>query len=287
MAVTSRQLFNEDVSKVEELLGFAMAGSSHQLPGCAEKRIAVCMVSVNDSTATSSEGFEDLTWLFTCDSRNRGLIAEGFNEAAILWKAAKATAGNILEIGRKRAGSTVILAAAAPGRTIYSVDLRLRPHPRCKEFLERSGNRERVQLRVGNSREPLPGVLYGLLFIDGDHSFEGLLADVLAHWNALETTDGKPGLAAFHDALPNDNFKWRDADRRLNRFLIRLKNKFRKRQKAEVAPDYEPGVLRVCEELIRRGLASKWGSAGSMLVLRKLAPLPGDFAELARIGATG
>jgi len=36
-------------------------------------------------------------------------------------------------------------------------------------------------------------------------------------------------LAAFHDALPNDNFKWRDADRRLNRFLIRVKNKLRKR----------------------------------------------------------
>src|SRR4029077_6807127 len=107
-----------------------------------------------------------------CDSRNRGIIAQDFDEAALLWKATRATAGNILEIGRKRAGSTVLLTAASPGRTVISIDLRLRPHPRCKEYLESPGNRERVQLRVANSRDPLPGERYGLLFIDGDHRFE-------------------------------------------------------------------------------------------------------------------
>ena len=83
------------------------------------------------SGATASAGgesFEDLAWLFRCDSRNRGIIAQGFDEAAMLWKATRATAGDILEIGRKRAGSTVLLAAASPGRLIYSLDLRLRQH---------------------------------------------------------------------------------------------------------------------------------------------------------------
>jgi hypothetical protein len=61
-----------------------------------------------------------------------------------------------------------------------------------------------------------------------------------------------------------------------------LKNKFRKRQKPEVAPDYEPGVLKVCDELIRQGLATKWRWAGSMLVVKKLGDLPRDFSEIAR-----
>src|SRR5207253_2479546 len=118
------------------------------------------------------------------------------------------------------------------------------------EYLKRPEYKDRVRLLITDSRKPLPDVTCGFLFIDGDHSFEGVLADTMAHWNSLKDTDAKPGLAAFHDALPNDNFKWRDADRRFNRLLIRLKNKFRKRQKPEVAQDYEIGVNRVCQKLI-------------------------------------
>ena len=233
--------------------------------------------SVGESTAP--KGFEDFAWLFTCDSRNRGLIRQGFDEAALLWKAAKATSGNILEIGRNLAGSTVLLAAAAPNREIYSIDNRSNEDRACKDYLARIENRARVHLLVADSRMPVPNVRVGFLLIDGDHTFEGVLADVCAHWNSAEALDGNVALVAFHDALPNDNFKWRDADRRLNRLWTRLKNKIRKRQKPEIAPAYEPGVLRVCEELIRQGLASKWGSAGSMLVLKKLAVLPCDFAN--------
>jgi predicted O-methyltransferase YrrM len=241
------------------------------------------IAKVEEPILETGEGFEDLAWLFTCDSRNRGLIRQGFDEAALLWKAVKATSENILEIGRNLAGSTVLLAAAAgPERKIYSIDNRSNEDRACKDYLARPGNKARVHLMVADSRGPLPNLRFGFLFIDGDHTFEGVLADVLAHWNALQTGDEKPALVAFHDALPNDNFKWRDADRKLNRFWIRLKNKFRKRQKPEVAPGYEPGVLKVCDELIREGLAAKWGSAGSMLVLRKLADLPFDFAEIAR-----
>src|SRR5436190_21736029 len=148
-----------------------------------------------------TEGFEDLAWLFTCDSRNRGLIRQGFDEAALLWKAVKATSGNILETGRNMAGSTVLLAAASSGdREIYSIDNRSNEQPACKNFLERSENIARVHLLVADSRVPLPGLRLGVLFIDGDHTFEGALADVVAHWNALQSDDAKPALAAFHDA---------------------------------------------------------------------------------------
>ena len=237
------------------------------------------MASVTAPDASPGEGLEDLAWLFTCDSRNRGLIRQGFDEAALLWKAVKATAGNILEIGRNFGGSTVLLAVAGPGREIYSIDNRSHEDSACKSFLTRPENKQSVHLLVTDSRKTLPDVSFGLLFIDGDHSFEGVLADVLAHWNSLQSGNGKIALAAFHDALPNDNFKWRDADRRLNRFWTRLKNKFRRRQKPEVAPDYSPGVLRVCDELVRQGAAAKWRSASSMLVLQKLRDLPAGFGD--------
>lgn len=229
----------------------------------------------------ANDGFEDLAWLFTCDSRNRGLIRQGFDEAALLWKAVKATSGNIVEVGRNFGGSTVLLAAAAPTREIYSIDNRSREDSACKNFLTRPENKLRVHLLITDSRGTLRDLSCGLLFIDGNHAFEGVLADVTAHWNSLQPHSGNLALAAFHDAVPNDNFKWRDAERRLHRGWTRLKNKFRKRQKPEVAPDYEPGVQRVCEELVRQGAATKWRSAGSMLVLQKLNDLPPDFAQRA------
>jgi hypothetical protein len=229
------------------------------------------------------DNFEDLAWLFCCDSRNRGIIRQGFDEAALLWKAVKATSGNILEIGRNHGGSTALLAAASPGRTVYSIDINPKHHRLCDDYFDRSEIRERVRLLVTDSRKALPDVNYGFLFIDGDHSFQGVLADVIAHWNGLRACDGKLALAAFHDALPNDNFKWRDADRRFNRFWIRLKNKFRTRQKSEIALDYEVGVNRVCQKLIDEGLAERWGAASSVLVLRKVGDLPSDF----RIKAAG
>ena len=241
------------------------------------------IAKVDEPILETGEGFEDLAWLFTCDSRNRGRIRQGFDEAALLWKAVKATSGNILEIGRNLAGSTVLLAAAAgPDREIYSIDKRSNEDRACKSYLARSEHKLRVHLLVADSRAALQNLKFGFLFVDGDHTFEGVLADLVAHWNAVRATDEMTGLVAFHDALPNENFKWRDADRKMNRLWIRLKNKFRKQQKPEVAPGYEPGILKVCDELIRQGLASKWRSAGSMLVLRKLADLPRNFSEIAQ-----
>src|SRR5213080_430339 len=126
--------------------------------------------SVEESTHPAAEGFEDLAWIFTCDSRNRGLIRQGFDEAAILWKAVKATSGNILEIGRNLAGSTVLLAAASePDRQIYSIDNRSNEEGACKNYLTRLENKRRVHLLVADSRVPLPNARFGFLFVDGDH----------------------------------------------------------------------------------------------------------------------
>src|SRR2546429_8690705 len=100
--------------------------------------------SVEESTQPPTEAFEDLAWIFTWDSRNRGLIRQGFDEAAVLWKAVKATSGNILEIGRNLAGSTVLLAAAAGrDREIYSIDNRSNEDRACKKYLAQPENKSR------------------------------------------------------------------------------------------------------------------------------------------------
>lgn len=224
--------------------------------------------------------FEDLVWLFQCDSRNRGIIRQGFDEAALLWKAVKATRGNILEIGRNHAGSTTLLAAASAGREVYSIDLAPRHDRACEEFLARDENRRRVHLLVADSRQPLPNIELGFLFVDGDHSFEGVLADVQAHWHSLV---GSPALAAFHDALPNESFLWREKHRRFHQSWVGMKNRFRRRKKDVMARDYEQGVYCVCQELINDGLAAEWGRASSMWVLRKLHDLPANFAERCRV----
>src|SRR5437763_12531385 len=102
------------------------------------------IAKVEGAILETGAGFEDLAWLFTCDSRNRGLVRQGFDEAALLWKAVKATSGNILEIGRNLAGSTVLLAAASESdRQIYSIDNRANEQPACKDFLARSENKMR------------------------------------------------------------------------------------------------------------------------------------------------
>jgi SAM-dependent methyltransferase len=227
----------------------------------------------------SETNFEDLVWLFQCDSRNRGIIRQGFDEAALLWKAAKATRGDILEIGRNHAGSTALLVAASSDRELYSIDLAPRHNRACEEFLARADNKTRVHLLVADSRKPLPNAEFGLLFVDGDHSFEGVLADVLAHWDSLRIA---PALAAFHDALPNESFLWREKHRRFHQWWVRTKNRFRDRKKEAVARDYEAGVYCVCQQLINDGMAAEWGRASSMWVLRKLRDLPPDFAQRCR-----
>ena len=55
--------------------------------------------------------------------------------------------------------------------------------------------------------------------------------------------------------------------------------KFRRTPENEIAQDYEIGVNRVCQKLLSEGLAERWGAASSVLVLRKLADLPGDFRD--------
>lgn len=190
--------------------------------------------------------FEDLAFLFTSDNRNRGVIRMNFDEAACLWRSVTTTTGDILEIGRRHGGSTVLLLAAAKGtRRVISIDIDPAHHPVADAFFALPDVASRVELVVADSRQyRTPGV--GLIFIDGDHSYEGASADVFAHWAQLSAGNG---LAVFHDAVPNDGLAFNNVI------------------------NHCPGVQDVCDRLVRSGSAEVVESAGSVLVLRKLLPI--------------
>ena len=150
--------------------------------------------------------FEDIIWLFNSDPKipgTRNIIRMDLPEGAMLWKCVKRTKGKVLEIGRNLGGSTTLLLAATAdeGREVASIDL----SPNIPGGWERQWamtakvfeeNKDRVDLIIGNSRTyRVPGPL-GMLFIDGDHTYEGVKADILQHWSELEVG----GLAVFHDA---------------------------------------------------------------------------------------
>lgn len=185
--------------------------------------------------------FEDMVELFNCSNKNRGVVRLNFNEAALLWKAVLWSDRAILEIGRMYGGSTALIKGAAGPRRVVSIDMenRLSVDP---ELIKG------VEILVGDSSKPIAGH-WGLLFIDGDHSFEGCLKDVKAHWdNVVEE-----GLVAFHDAMPNDGIQKAGGEKHLLNYCV--------------------GVKKVVDRLLSQGVAIEVAQAGSMIVLEKTGEL--------------
>jgi predicted O-methyltransferase YrrM len=120
----------------------------------------------------------------------------------------------VLEIGTAAGGTLFLLArAAAPDALLVSVDLRGGQfgggYAPWRARLYRSFAREaqRVELVLGDSHEPrtqerirhmLDGNALDLLFVDGDHTYEGVKQD-FADYSPLVRPGG---LVAFHDIVP-------------------------------------------------------------------------------------
>jgi predicted O-methyltransferase YrrM len=123
--------------------------------------------------------FEELTFLFKSDVSNRGICRMDFDEAACLYRAVKRQQPKrVVEIGRAGGGSTLILASAMPKDShLVSIDL----HPLENEITKYHLLKQdlHVELIVGNSRGYYwwPDSEVNLLFIDGDHTYEGAKHD--------------------------------------------------------------------------------------------------------------
>ena len=91
----------------------------------------------------------------------------------------------ILEIGRYKAGSTVILASATHNKdlNIVSVDIEEQYSP-ATVWLDAYEQKHRIDIRVENSNT-MKNIPISLLFVDGDHSYDGLKKDIEHHWNYL------------------------------------------------------------------------------------------------------
>jgi predicted O-methyltransferase YrrM len=162
----------------------------------------------------SVRGFEDLAFLFSSNQLNHGVASLQLDEAALLYRLGRdVEAGPVAEIGRFKGGSTVVFASALPeGVELWSYDLHvaLRPDLTGADLdaelgaaLGRLGLAGKVHLLVGDSRtvEPPPGPLE-LLFVDGDHSYEGARADY-ARWGAFVRPGGH---LLFHDAVDTGGY---------------------------------------------------------------------------------
>jgi predicted O-methyltransferase YrrM len=156
----------------------------------------------------SVDGFEDLAFLFSSNLLNMGAALLAIDEAAYVYRLVRELGpATLVEIGRFKGGSTLLIAAA------MHPDARLRSYDLHVEFetdhrgpeqdrhlgaaLDRYGLRDRVELVVADSRTAaLPGSC-DLVFVDGDHSYGGVRGDY-DHWGPALRPGGQ---LLFHDAV--------------------------------------------------------------------------------------
>ena len=132
--------------------------------------------------------------------------------AWLLWKLSL-TPGNILEVGAHYGETTREFALAYPDRLVYAVDYpgnptlsveQLQDLPPSAKAVEAARDLPNVRVLLQDSRSldysTLPDI--GFVFIDGDHSFDGVRADselAFAHFAR------HPGTVAWHDCYPHEH----------------------------------------------------------------------------------
>jgi predicted O-methyltransferase YrrM len=136
--------------------------------------------------------FDHLAGLFSSTSLDHGVISMTVRQAAYIFGLVRQLkARKAIEIGRYKGGSTILIASAMGGQgQLWSIDngekeVRLDQHgvqkrpydEQTQDFCRRHGLHG-VQLLVGDSRTlQVDTGEVDLVFIDGDHSYEGVKND--------------------------------------------------------------------------------------------------------------
>ena len=124
-----------------------------------------------------------------------------------LYELAYLARGPILEIGRDSGRSLCVLALAVKDagsrQPVYSIELSDSRLDETEDALSRLRVRHLVRLVQGDSAEQIGALdmTFDLVFVDGDHSYEGVRRDLLA----LEGRVAPGGSVLFHDYFDRRN----------------------------------------------------------------------------------
>lgn len=159
--------------------------------------------------------FEDCAFLFWSSILNNGIARLRLDEAALLFRVVRSLpAPSVVEIGRYFGGSTFLLAAALQGRgALLSIDFHApgkmsqdqgrQYDERTRAALEKAGLAAPVRMVVADSQTyDTAGLSPDIVFIDGDHSYEGVQRDFQTWSRAL----APGGSILLHDARPETPF---------------------------------------------------------------------------------
>ena len=161
--------------------------------------------------------FEQLAGLFASTQFDHGVIAMPVRQAAYVFGLVRAMRPRkVIEVGRYKGGSTLLIAAALePDTQFWSIDIgekeaRLRHHlatsfrsmdAQTADMLRRFGFR--AELVVGDSRTlNIDTGDVDLVFIDGDHTYEGVRIDFERWGRRLRVG----GALLFDDAFQDGPF---------------------------------------------------------------------------------
>lgn len=108
-------------------------------------------------------------------------------EIDYLYIVAKTAKKGILETGRLMGGSTVLLSLANQNVPIYSIDINPVDDVYARQVMDLCGVGINTHLIEGDSQKSKYDIIlgYDVLFVDGDHSFDGCLNDLNNWWDDL------------------------------------------------------------------------------------------------------
>ena len=152
--------------------------------------------------------------LFRSSLSNHGTIHQRIDEASLLWMMVKKSNGKILA-----GGSTILLLGASGNRNVVSIDRDPRQLTIANKVFNKLDVKKRIKLYNQSSRKNINIDTYGFLFVDGDHSYDGVCFDIARYWNQLENSSKIPSIAVFHDAQKNPVTYVEPVERALNELL--------------------------------------------------------------------
>lgn len=132
-------------------------------------------------------------------------------EMEYLYAVARGTKLGIIETGRAHGGSCFLMACAARQTPIYSIDIAPKNDDFLRQAFLKHGFGQNVELIVGdsqNAKYPQIGPI-DLLFVDGDHSYQGCWNDLMNWYDILAVNghlvlhDCHPGKGACRMLLPD------------------------------------------------------------------------------------